>query len=261
IGLSDTLDGGRVYIAGVAPYSAVDDFIQAPNANVYIDFVSYGNAGNNHLNFAARGISSKNITLSGSAQNNLLLGRKLGDTAGLSLGDIRRLHASDTLTITTRNTSESDYGWLILDLENGIPFTLAAGDLLGNLVLKNSKISGFSGTSIALSSGKTLTLDTMNTAGDGFYTTISGDTKLVKRGVGTLVLNAANTYTGGTSIQEGILQVGYDNSGGTLGQTSGALEIIDPDQTGSRGALSPAIQARASESDSRLPTYRVVSGA
>jgi outer membrane autotransporter protein len=51
---------------------------------------------------------------------------------------------------------------------------------------------------------------------------ISGDGGLVKAGQGTLILTAANTYTGGTVISGGTLQIG---NGGTTGSITG--NVVD----------------------------------
>lgn len=50
---------------------------------------------------------------------------------------------------------------------------------------------------------------------------ISGTGTLVKKGEGTLVLNAANTYTGGTTVSSGTLQLGINNAL----SSSGALTV------------------------------------
>ena len=44
---------------------------------------------------------------------------------------------------------------------------------------------------------------------------ISGEHKLIKKGLGTLYLTAVNTYTGGTALDEGVLQIGNKEAAGT----------------------------------------------
>lgn len=62
---------------------------------------------------------------------------------------------------------------------------------------------------------------TVNTLGAGKSVTISaviaGSTNWSKQGLGTLVLSGANTYTGGTTISAGTLQVGNGGTSGSLG--------------------------------------------
>ncbi|MEI6655484.1 MAG: autotransporter-associated beta strand repeat-containing protein, partial [Verrucomicrobiota bacterium] len=76
------------------------------------------------------------------------------------------------------------------------------------------------GGAVTTSSGSVLTL---NSATDStFLGTINGAGGLAKAGSGTLTLNGSNTYTGGTAINAGTLQVGADhNLGGTGAITFG----------------------------------------
>jgi fibronectin-binding autotransporter adhesin len=53
---------------------------------------------------------------------------------------------------------------------------------------------------------------------------ISGEGSLTKSGGGTLILTGANTYEGGTTIAEGVLEIGAD---GNLGATAGGITIGD----------------------------------
>ncbi|NLO90505.1 MAG: hypothetical protein GX410_00750 [Elusimicrobia bacterium] len=94
-------------------------------------------------------------------------------------------------------------------------------------------------------------LITLNAGGGTFDTNsqnltlsgvIDGSGRLTKTGLGTLYLNAANTYTGGTTVSSGTLQVGIDNGL----PSSGAVSV------GQEGtlALSDYAQAVASYSGS-----------
>lgn len=66
------------------------------------------------------------------------------------------------------------------------------------------------GLSIRVDPGVTATLNT----------TVTGSGSLKKRDFGTLILGGTNTYTGGTTLSEGVLQVSSDSN---LGDASGGL--------------------------------------
>ncbi|HEY4146948.1 autotransporter-associated beta strand repeat-containing protein [Pinirhizobacter sp.] len=70
------------------------------------------------------------------------------------------------------------------------------------------------GDGTAASAGMTATVDSA----------LTGAGMLVKDDLGTLVLNGANTYVGGTTVHAGTLQVAND---GNLGQSLGSLSIDD----------------------------------
>ncbi|MBX0346581.1 autotransporter-associated beta strand repeat-containing protein, partial [Acetobacter sp. TBRC 12305] len=53
---------------------------------------------------------------------------------------------------------------------------------------------------------------------------IDGTGSLSQNGTGTLVLNADNTYTGATTIAQGVLQLG---NGGTTGSIAASSAIHD----------------------------------
>ena len=74
-------------------------------------------------------------------------------------------------------------------------------------------------------SGASLAIDTTYASGNSytFSNTLSGSIGLMKLGPNTLVLAAANNYTGATTISDGTLQV---DSGGTVG-TLGTGPVID----------------------------------
>lgn len=75
-------------------------------------------------------------------------------------------------------------------------------------------ISGFSGTELNVAAGG-LTLDTAGfdvTAASPF----SGVGALIKTGLGTAVLTGDNSYTGGTTISSGTLQLGNGGSSGSI---------------------------------------------
>ena len=80
----------------------------------------------------------------------------------------------------------------------------------GALTLNNTGNMGFSGTG-----ARTLTLTGTNTAGNTLAAVIannSGATALFKDGVGTWILGAVNTYTGGTILNAGVLGLSSSNA-------------------------------------------------
>ncbi|NKJ22376.1 autotransporter-associated beta strand repeat-containing protein [Dyella sp. SG609] len=85
------------------------------------------------------------------------------------------------------------------------------------------------GGSVTLAGGAdTIRVGDGTAAGAGMTATIdaalTGSGMLVKDDLGTLVLTGVNTYTGGTTVHAGTLQISND---GSLGQSSGNLSIDD----------------------------------
>ncbi|MCP1489941.1 autotransporter-associated beta strand protein [Pseudomonas fluorescens] len=99
------------------------------------------------------------------------------------------------------------------------------GDAAGTLSLNGATLS----TTGSFSSTRATTLDSAGGTFDVAPTTIltlngvlTGAGALSKTSTGTLVLNGANTYTGGTVINGGVLQVVSDSN---LGAAAGALSL------------------------------------
>ncbi|ALM85474.1 hypothetical protein ASB57_23125 [Bordetella sp. N] len=71
---------------------------------------------------------------------------------------------------------------------------------------------------------------------------LAGNAALQKRDFGTLVLGGANTYTGGTTVSEGVLQVSSDANLGVAGSAvaldGGTLRIAGTGYTGTTRAIS-----------------------
>lgn len=104
--------------------------------------------------------------------------------------------------------------------------TLDASATTAPLVL--ATLDGDTGTQVILGSGG---LTTGDTGSHVFNGTLSGAGGLVKNGSGSLSLGAANTFTGGTTLNAGTLTVGNSASLGTGGLAvngSGALSASAP---------------------------------
>ncbi len=106
--------------------------------------------------------------------------------------------------------------------EGTLAFTSGALGSTGSITFAGNSTLQWSGTNtqdissrLVMTNGVTATLDTL---GNNVIlaTGIGGDTSgsLTKEGTGTLILTGNNSYTGGTTIDSGILQVG---TGGTVG--------------------------------------------
>jgi fibronectin-binding autotransporter adhesin len=118
-----------------------------------------------------------------------------------------------------------------------------ANTLGGNLTLAGDTAIGTEGGTILgnIASGaagtQTLTFGTGSSTGNGFVNGIIGggvgDIALVKNQGGTLTLRASNTYSGGTTVNGGILSVG---SGGTASQTASPTALGTGGVTVNNGA-------------------------
>ena len=88
----------------------------------------------------------------------------------------------------------------------------------GPLAFTNSASLGYSGNG-----PRTLTLMGSDTNGDMIAAAIGnngGPTSLTKSGVGSWILTGTNTYSGATTIANGVLQVGAGGTGGSVGTGS-----------------------------------------
>jgi fibronectin-binding autotransporter adhesin len=94
-------------------------------------------------------------------------------------------------------------------------------------------------------------------AGAGYTATIAsvltGDSELVKTDLGTLVLSGTNTYTGGTAINGGTLQISSD---GNLGNAAGGLTF----NGGTLATTADVTTSRATTLNAGGGTFDVASG-
>ena len=151
-------------------------------------------------------------------------------TAGNWLSDIVAIGSDSTADFNT------------LNLTADTTVTLDSARTIGNLVFGDTDTSSAAGwtlTGSALTLAGTTPTITVNALGDMKTTTISaavvGSAGLTKAGSGTLILTAANSYTGTTMVSEGTLQVSgqrYFNVGRTTTVASGAVfELNDSNNT------------------------------
>jgi autotransporter-associated beta strand protein len=128
-----------------------------------------------------------------------------------------------TLVLTTDNTyaggTHLDGGILSIDRDANLGAPTGSLTFNGGTLLTTGAVSSNRAVTLEAGGG---TIDT-SAFTDTLSGMISGSGGLAKLGPGTLVLTADNTYTGGTTISEGVLQLGANN--GTTGSVVG--DIID----------------------------------
>src|SRR5271165_4117837 len=160
---------------------------------------------------------SSTLTLSG---NNTYSGATTVALGTLQAGSSTAFSANSAYTVTSN-----------LDL-NGFSSTI--GSLAGAGTIKNN-----GGNLAILSVGNANSTTTFNgTLADG-----ASRLGLNKVGVGRLVLTAASTYTGGTTITAGILQIGNGTASGSITGNitdNGVLEFNRPDTVTFPGTISGA---------------------
>ncbi|WP_322517777.1 autotransporter domain-containing protein [Rhodopseudomonas palustris] len=149
--------------------------------------------GNGGLNGSIIGDIINNATLAVDLSNGTSLGGVISGSGELVQrgGGILALLGNNTYTGGTTISSGT------LRVGNGATSGSIVGDVVNNSVLQFNRSDAI-----------------------GFGGVISGSGELVKLAGGTLTLTGANTYTGGTTISNGTLQIG---SGGTTGSITGNI--------------------------------------
>ncbi len=126
------------------------------------------------------------------AGNNTHTGGTTLAAGTLHLGNAGALGAGTTAALLVTGTSTIRFG-------NGVAADISAG-------------------SLAFGPGAVVTLDTgTNTVALGKGLGNAGNTRLIKTGPGTLVLDAASSHTGGTTLEGGSLVLGHAMAVGTIG--------------------------------------------
>ncbi len=188
--------------AGTAPqpWSAGFAIFQGAAGTVRVD-TSAGTVATTGMQFVTNGylVTGDALTLSGTAQASI----RVGDGSAAGAGTVATIASALT---GTGGINKNDLGTLILTGANTYTggTTVTAGTLVGN----TTSLTGSIIDNAALVFNQTTT---------GTYSgTISGTGSLTKTGAGTLILTGTNTYTGGTLISEGTLQIGNGGASGSI---------------------------------------------
>lgn len=170
---------------------------------------SGGNVSVNGMQFSADGytITGGSLTLkndkTGSAKIRVGTGKK--STAGKVATIESILTGSATLETT-------DYGTLVLKGEND--YTGGTKVTRGVLQIGDGGTKGSISGEVVTGNEGMLAFDRSDEV--TFGSNITGEGKLVQNGKGTLVLIGANSYSGGTIIRNGALQIGDGHNNGTI---------------------------------------------
>ena len=159
---------------------------------------------------------------------------RVGD--GTAAGTAYRTTIGSTLTGTT-GLRKTDLGTLILTGDNN--YTGDTSVAQGTLQIGNGGTTGTILGDVAVASGATLAFDRGDTV--RFAGNIGGAGALTQAGAGTLVLTGTNSFTGGTTIAAGALQVGDGGTDGALAgavRNNGVLVFDRADDSAVAGAIS-----------------------
>jgi len=188
------------------------------------DLVIFDDTASNFLVNVATIVTPSSVLVSNSANNYVIGGR--GGIAGFNLTK----QGGGTLTLATTNTYMGNTiisaGTLVLGAAMAVP----GGGSYGNVSVNGTlDVNGFSPTFNNLSGSGVV--DDVTAGGLPVVTVASSETNtfagtiqnssgilsLTTSGNGILILSGSNSYTGGTFISGGILQVGAGGTSGTLG--------------------------------------------
>ena len=172
-------------------------------------------------------LGGNSFTLTGGITNNSTSLQTIGNDIILSSTTHTINTASGNITlsgiISGTGAALTKSGSGILILSSGNTYTGATTISGGILQLGNGGTSGSLSTSSAITNNANLTINRSNTATQGTdfsSSAITGTGSFTQAGSGTTILTAANSYTGATTINAGILQLGNGGTAGALSTSS-----------------------------------------
>ena len=182
--------------------------------------------GGGTLTFSSQLLGANSLTVNGNvvltASNNYS-GTTTIASGVLQLSTPAALYAGNTANWTAANINVASGAGLAVNFGGPGDFTAAnVNTLLTNL---STVVGG------GLHGGASFGFDTTNAVGAATYPdaigdSINGPVAVSKLGVGTLVLSANNTYSGGTTLGAGVLQMAASGSlgGGSINFQGGTLQ-------------------------------------
>jgi autotransporter-associated beta strand protein len=167
-----------------------------------------------------------------------IFGAASGQTGNLTFTNTGSLAITGTRVVTVQNTTSiaTSFTGTALMTKNGTGTLVLVGNNTytggttinaGTLQIGNGGTTGSLSATGAISNNATLVFNRTDsiTQGTDFSSSgISGSGAVIKNGAGNLTFNTNNTYTGGTVINAGTLQIG---NGGTTGSLSATGTIIN----------------------------------
>ena len=210
------LNGNNVIINGLSQPNA-------STTNVVVNNLSGGTAtlivGNNNASSTFAGVLADNNNGNGG-----VLALTKFDAGTLTLNSANTysgLTSADGGTLQLGNANAAQNSTVAVDVANGLAFSPGLGTVnIGGL-------RGAGNFALADTSGGSLTLNV--NVGVNNQTTYSGDISgsgaLLKTGGGALWLSSSNTFTGGTTVSQGTLDLNFGSTGLNVGTLSGTLTI------------------------------------
>ncbi|WP_417541959.1 autotransporter-associated beta strand repeat-containing protein [Methylophaga thalassica] len=168
---------------------------------------------------AADNLGSGALTLDGGTlQTTASFTSSSGTTLGASGGSF----SIDAGTTLTQSGNISGSGSLTKTGEGTLVLSGSNNTFTGGTVVADGRLIALDGGAIAkagnITNNAIVEFQIGLNASEYHYGQISGTGSLIKSGAGNVVLNGNNTYTGGTTISEGILSIG-----GTAGSITGDI--------------------------------------